>query len=149
MRAEGPLAPIAVRWACLAGAVFLAAVPVYVFVEPAWRALVARLASALVLGIVLLDLRGILADRLALGGTSGLDDARDRRAPAPDVPLRFLDLIKEVRVALRSRRYFETVLWPRLTALTPRPLARPAMRRGRGPSLAGLSDVIAVIEKQP
>jgi hypothetical protein len=39
-------------------------------------------------------------------------------------------------------------MWPRLTALTSRPLARPATRLGRGPSLAALRDVIAEIERE-
>jgi hypothetical protein len=122
---------------------------VYVFVEPPWRALVARLAAALVLGLALLQLRRALADRLASHGASALDEARGRPRPEPDVPHRFLDLANDVRTALRSRHHFEKVLWPRLTALTPHPLVRPPVRFGRGPSLASLREVIAVIEKQP
>ena len=148
MPAERPLARTA-RWAGLGGVVLLAAVPVYVFVEPPWRALVARLASAFVLGVALLELRRALADRLAQGGTSALDEARGRPGPEPGVPYHFLDLIKDVRAALRSRRHFERVLWPRLAALARRPLVRPPVRPGRGPSLATLREVIGVIEKQP
>jgi hypothetical protein len=94
-------------------------------------------------------LRRALAGRLAEGGDSALDDARGHRGPDPGVPHHFLDLASDVRAALRSRRYFERVLWPRLEALAPRPLVRPRVRRGRGPSLASLSDVITAIEKQP
>lgn len=149
MRAEGLLAPIAARCAVLGGVVLLAAVPVYVFVEPPWRALVVRLASALVLGVALLQLRRALADRLAHSGASALDEARDRRGPEPSVPYHFLDLANDVRAARRSRRHFEKVLWPRLVALAPRPLVRPPARPGRGPGLATLGDVITAIEKQP
>jgi hypothetical protein len=149
MTADRPLAAIAVRCVVLGAIVLLAAVPVYVYVEPSWRALVARLAAAFVLGVALLQLRRVLADRVERGGASALDEARRRRGPEPAVPHRFLDLTRDVRAALRSRRYFDEVLWPRLTAFTGRPLARPPVRPGRGPSLAALRAVIADIEEQP
>jgi len=133
----------------LAGVVLLATVPVYVYVEPWWRPLVARSASAFVLGVALMQLRRALADRLVDSGDSALDAARDHRGPEPSVPHHFLDLASDVRAALRSRRYFERALWPRLQALTSWPLVRPRVRRGRGPSLASLRDVITAIEKQP
>jgi hypothetical protein len=65
------------------------------------------------------------------------------------VPYHFLDLASDVRTAMRSRRYFDMVLWPRLEALAGRPLLRPRLRAGRGPSLAGLRDVITEIERRP
>ena len=127
----------------------MATVPIYIFAEPPWRLLVARLAAAVVLGLALLQLRRAVADRLERGGTWALDDAHDHPRPLPDVPYRLLELVRDVRAALRSRRHFEKVLWPRLVALTRRPLVRPPSRIGRGPGLAGLRDVIALIEKQP
>ena len=148
MNAERTLAGIAVRCAVLAGVVLLAAVPVYVYVEPAWRAVVARLAAALVLGATLLQLRRALVDHLARGGASALDEARSRRGPGPGVPHHFEELVGTVRAALRSRRQFEEVLWPRLAALTSRPPARPPVRRGRGPSLASLRAAVDAIEKE-
>jgi hypothetical protein len=147
--ADGRLARAAARCAVLAGVVLLATVPVYVWVEPSWRPLVARLASAFVLGVALLQFRRVFADRLAESGDSALDAARDRRRPEPSVPHHFLDLASDVRTALRSRRYFESTFWPRLQALTSRPLVRPPVRRGRGPSLASLRVVITAIKKQP
>jgi hypothetical protein len=147
--AERPLARVTARCAVLAVAVLLATVPVYVYVEPSWRALVARSASAFVLGVALLQLRRALVERLDDGGGSALDAARGHRGPEPGVPRHFLDLASDVRAALRSRRYFERTLWPRLEALTPRPLVRPSVRRGRGPSLGSLRDVITAIEEQP
>jgi hypothetical protein len=149
VRAERPLARVAVRGAVLAAVVLLATVPVYVYVEPWWRPLVARSASAFVLGVALMQLRRALADRLVDSGDSALDAARGHRGPEPSVPHHFLDLASDVRAALRSRRYFERALWPRLQALTSWPLVRPRVRRGRGPSLASLRDVITAIEKQP
>lgn len=149
MTADRVLVGIVVRCAVLGGVVFLAAVPAYVYVEPSWRPLVARLAAALVLGVALLQLRRTLVERIAEGGASALDDARHRRGPEPSVPHHFLDLTRDVRAALRSRRYFDEVLWPRLAAFTSRPLVRPPVRRGRGPSLTALREVIADVEKQP
>ena len=149
MLAERPLAQVAVRCAVLTALVLLGVLPVYVWVEPSWRLLVARLAGAFVLGVALLQLRRLAAERVEAGGASALDAARWQRGPAPGVPHHFVDLASDVRTALRNRRYFETVLWPRLEALAGRPLARPALRRGRGPSLAGLRAAIADIERRP
>jgi hypothetical protein len=149
MTGERPLAGLAVRGAVLGGLVLLATVPVYVYVEPGWRPLVARLASALVLGVVLLQLRRTLIGRLEAAGESALDDARVRRRPEPGVPHHFLDLISDVRTALRSRRYFDEVMWPRLATLTTAPLPRPPARRGRGPSRAALRALLDAIETRP
>jgi hypothetical protein len=144
---ERPLAGIAVRGAVLAGVVLLATVPAYVYVEPSWRPLVARLAAALVVGITLLQLRRALVDRLARATASPLDEARARRGPGPAVPHHFVDLMDTVRGAVRSRRQFEEILWPRLVALAGRPLEPPPRRPGRGPSLARLREVVTDIEK--
>jgi hypothetical protein len=149
MTGDRPLAALAVRGAVLGGLVLLATVPVYVYVEPAWRPLVARLASGLVLGVALLQLRRAVIDRLEAPGESALDAARVRRRPEPGVPHHFLDLMSDVRTARRSRRYFDEVMWPRLTAFTSAPLERPPARRGRGPGLAGLRALIDAIEKRP
>ena len=149
MLAERPLTAVAVRCAGLTVVVFVAALPIYIWVEPSWRALVARLACALVLGVALLQLRRVLAARLEAGGASALDAARFARAPEPAVPYHFLDLASDVRTGLRSRRYFEMVLWPRLEALAGRPLPHPRLRPGRGPSLAGLRGVITEVERRP
>jgi hypothetical protein len=148
MAAEPRPLATSVRYAILVGIVLLAAVPVYVYLEPQWRALVPRLAAALVLGMALLDLRGILTRRVARHGTSALDAARIPPASEPGAPQRLLELTASVRTALRSRRHFEKVLWPRLSALALRPLVPPPLRRGRGPSLAGLRRVIAAIEDE-
>jgi hypothetical protein len=146
--AERRLGRVAVRAALLGGVVLLATVPVYVYVEPTWRALVARLAAALVLGVAMLRLRRTLADRLGAGGASALDQARVRRPPEPAVPHHFLDLVSDVRAAMWSRRFFERVMWPRLRSLTAQPLAPPSLRRGRAPGLAALRAAITAVEKQ-
>jgi hypothetical protein len=148
VKPERPLALIAARCVIFGGVVFLVAVPIYVYVEPPWRALVGRLAAAVVLAVTLLQLHRALADLLAPGRTSALDEARDRRPPEPSIPYHFLDLTNTVRAALRSRQHFDKALWPRLAALARRPLVRPAARIGRGPSLASLRGVITTIEQQ-
>ena len=149
MPADRALTRIAARTAALSGVVLLVSVPFYVYVEPSWRATIARVACAFVLGVALLQLRRALVDRLAARGVSALDAARARREPEPGVPHHFEDLASDLRTALRSRRYFDKVLWPRLTTLAARPLARPLARPGRGPSLASLRRVIAAIEREP
>ena len=149
MRAERPFARVAAHGLVLAAVVSLAALPVYVWVEPSWRGLVTRLAAALVVGVLVIQLRRLVADRVDAAGPSPLDAARLWRGAEPAVPHHLLELRSDVRTALRSRRYFETVLWPRLEALAGRPLARPAVRPGRGPSLAALRAVIIAIERRP
>ena len=139
---------IAARCAALAVVVLIFTVPLYVWAEPSWRPLVARVAAAFVLGIMLLQLRRALADRLEDADGSPLDEARRRRKPEPDVPYHFVQLVSDVRAGLRSRQHFEKVVWPRVSALGSRPLVRPPLRRGRGPSLANLRRVIASIEQQ-
>jgi hypothetical protein len=146
--AERPLSWIAARCAALGGGVLLVTVPVYLWVEPSWRALVARVAAAVVVGVALVQLRRALAGRLHPGHASALDGARSARGREPGVPEQFLQVAKAVRAALRSRHYFEHALWPRLAALASSPLVRPPGRRGRGPSLADLRKVIAAIERQ-
>jgi hypothetical protein len=147
VRPERLLASVAVRCAALGAVVLLAAVPVYVYVEPPWRPPVARLAAALVLGAGLLRLRAEVAAGLTRR-PSALDAARDRREAPPAVPLRFEELIEDLRASRRSRRHFERILWPRLSALAAHPLTPPPTRRGRGPGLAALREVIAAIERQ-
>jgi hypothetical protein len=132
MRPERLLAAIAIRCAALGGVVLLAAVPVYVFVEPPWRALVVRLAVAFVLGVALLQLRGAVAARLARPGSSRLDQALMRPGNPPAVPLRLEELMDDVRATRRSRGHFERIMWPRLTALASHPLAPPARGSAAG-----------------
>jgi hypothetical protein len=148
VRADRDALIVTVRCAVLGGIVLLLAVPVYVYLEAPWRAVVPRLAAAGVLGIVLLELRAALAQRFARHEASALDAAR---VPAPGedaTSLRLRETAAGLRAARRSRRHFELVLWPRLQALSMGPLTPPPSRRGRGPSLAGLRAVIATLESQ-
>jgi len=149
VRADRPLAAVAARSAMLTGVVLLATVPIYVYVEPGLRALVARGAAALVLGVALLQLRRVIGETLEAAGASPLESARARHVLEPEVPHHYRGLMSDVRAALRSRRYFDNVMWPRLQALSTSPLDRPPVRPGRGVSLAGLRRVLAALERRP
>ena len=150
MRLEWNPVRAAVRYATLVGVVTLVTVPVYVFVEPPLRSLIVRFASALVFAIAIFELRGTFVQALARDGRSPLDDARRRGVAEPEVPPRFLALIGDVRAGVRSRRYFEQSLWPRLVELASGPLVPPQVRSlGRGPALADLRDTITAIENEP
>src|SRR4029450_604549 len=107
VRTERPLAQVAAQCAAVAFVVVLASVPLYVWVEPSWRGLVARAASALVLGVALLQLRRLPPDRLEADGPWSLDEARRRPRSERAVPHHFRDLASDVRAALRSRRYLQ------------------------------------------
>ncbi len=161
MRADRLLAPIVIRCALLGGVVLLAAVPVYVYVEPSWRTLVARLAVAFVLGVALLQLRGAVVARLARAGGSPLEHELGRLGNPPAVPLRFEELIDDVRATRRSRGHFERIMWPRLTALASRPLVaaagpvrsraqpgRPAPRDRRDRARGGRAVKVAVVAER-
>jgi hypothetical protein len=81
--ADHSLGRVAVRSATLAAVVLIVAVPVYVYVEPSWRAFVARLACAFVLGVALLQFRRALLDRLADLDGSALETLTPDPLPRP------------------------------------------------------------------
>ena len=149
VRADRPLVSVAVHCAILGAVVALAALPLYVWAEPSWRPLVARLAAGLVLGVAILQFRRVLIERAEAGGSSPLDAARFAREAEAGIPHHLVELASDVRTARRSRRYFEAVMWPRLEALAGRPLTTPPRRRGRGPTLADLRRIIGDIEARP
>jgi hypothetical protein len=136
----------------LAGAlVVLAAIPAYLAVAPSWRGAALRAACALLVGVGCAR-----AARWARGARSSASVSPLDAPPAPPAPValdeRFLGLCDDVRFGSRSRRYFDRILWPRLSRVAGGPLARPADRRGiggRGPSMAALEGVIAEIERRP
>lgn len=149
-RAEHRWVGVVVGYVLLAGLVLLATVPAYVFVAPASRALVVRLAAALVVGVALLHLRALLARRIENQGASAFDSALRPPPAEPGRAGRLVELDEQLRASLGSARYFELVMWPRLSALASRPPARPAGRWWRrGPSLDGLRRAVAVIEEGP
>jgi hypothetical protein len=128
--------------------VVLAAIPAYLTLAPPWRPLAARLACALLVAAGCVRL--VRSARGALAGAAGSAlDAPDSRAPAADLDERFLRLRDELRFSLRSRQYFETILWRELCRLGGSDLPVPAERRGMGrdgPSLATLERMVSVLE---
>ena len=111
----------------------LVTVPVYVYVEPPWRALVARLAAALVLGVALLQLRRALAERARARRRVGARRrARRRGAPSPACPTASSTSPATCAPPCAAGATSSEVLWPRLLALTARAAAPPAARAGAG-----------------
>ena len=144
-RSRGRLA----AYAFLAGVAALAAMPAYLAVPSDWRPLVVQLACALL--VIAGCMRLVRSVRRATEGdpTSPLD-APPAPCPHPALDDRFLRLRDDLRFGIGSRRYFETILWPRLRALgaSPPPGAERRWPR-RGPSLRALEQVIADIERRP
>ena len=73
--------------------------------------------------------------------------------PAPELTLdpRFLRLRDDLVGSTRRRRYFDVVLWPRLSALGGPDLPRPAEPRGPirwGPSLEAIERLVTCIEER-
>ena len=146
-----PSRRVAVRSAALGGVVLFATVPVYVYVEPSWRAVVARagLPRSCSAWRSCSSARAFL-DRLARSRRLG---ARRRPRPARARARRPASLPGPgQRRAHRAPQ--PALLRQGAVAAADRAddrgrCARPAARPGRGPSLASLRRVIAAIEKQP
>lgn len=130
--------------------VVLAAIPAYLTLAPSWRPLAARLACATI--VVAGCVRVIRSVRRSLEGQApSALDAPAARAHAPELDERFLRLRDELVFSVRSRQYFDGILWPQLCRLGGADLRRPAERRGvrrDGPSLSALEGLIAAIEKR-
>jgi hypothetical protein len=136
-----------VGWSLLA----LAALPVYLTISPAWRPAAARLACAVVVAIGCARARAWARAAVATPGLS-LFEAPPEPAPELTLDPRFLRLRDDLVASTRRRRYFDVVLWPRLSALAGPDLPRPAEPRGpirRGPSLAAIERLVARIEGRP
>ena len=128
--------------------VVLLAIPSYLTLAPAWRPLAARLACA-----ALVAFGCIRLVRSARGSTEGHApsalDAASPRAEPPELDERFVRLRDELRFSVRSRQYFETILWPQLRRLGGHDLPAPPERHGvrrDGPSLNDLERIVATIE---
>ena len=147
-RHAGPrLLALAVGWSLLA----LAALPVYLTISPAWRPVAARLACAVVVAIGSFRARAWARAAVATAGLS-LFEAPPEPVPGLTLDPRFLRLRDDLVASTRRRRYFDVVLWPRLSALEGPDLPPPAEPRGpirRGPSLAAIERLVARIEGRP
>jgi hypothetical protein len=131
--------------------VVLAAVPAYLALDRPWRLAATRAVCGVI--VIVAGVRLLRRVRRAIGirPVSPLD-APAPPAPPPAVDGRFERLRDDVTASVRSRRYFDAILWPRLLELSggplPRPPARPVLRR-RGPPLEAIERLIARIEDQP
>ena len=128
----------------------LALIPGYLTVPLEWRPLAVRFACAI--AVIIGCTRIVARVRRSIEGdtVSPLDPSpRAPRRPALDE--RFMRLRDDVVFSTRSRRYFDTILWPRLQKLAGGELPPPAERRAmgrRGPSLRALEGLIAEIERR-
>jgi hypothetical protein len=131
--------------------VALAAMPAYLALAPSWRIAAVRLvcAVAVVAGCV----RAVRWARAAVAAHGGsLLDAPPPPAGGAELDARFLALRDDVRYSIRSRRYFDVILWPRLVELGGPSLIAPARRRRlrrRGPPIGELSRLVSEIEGRP
>ena len=128
--------------------VILGALPGYLMVDPSWRSVALRLVGALL--VVVGCVRVVRSVRRSIEG--GPPSALDAPFPPPRLPARderFLRLRDDLVFSRASRRYFDTVLWPRLRKLggddLPAPPKGGGILRG-GPSLRTLDRLIAEIE---
>ena len=132
----------------VAAMVVLVAIPSYLTLVPSWRSLAARLAcTALVAFGCVRIVRSVRGARE--GQAPSALDAPVPRAQPPELDERFLRLRDELRFSVRSRQYFDTILWPQLGRLGGADLPRPPRRRGArrdGPALNDLQRVVAAIE---
>jgi hypothetical protein len=130
--------------------VALAAMPAYFVLGPAWRTLAVRLvcAAAVVAGCV----RAVRWAREAVAAPGpSLLHAPPPPAPGVELDARFLALRDDVRYSLRSRRYFDVILWPRLAELGGPGMKPPARRRRlrrRGPPVGELARLVSDIERR-
>jgi hypothetical protein len=130
--------------------VLLAAIPAYLTLAPSWRPLAARLACAALLMAGCVRVIRSVRTSIDAAQPSALD-APAARPHAPELDERFLRLRDELVFSVRSRQYFDTILWPRLRRLAggdlPRPAARRRFRRD-GPSLSALRELITAVERR-
>jgi hypothetical protein len=137
--------------AILVSLVVLAAMPLYLSLDAAWRPLIVRLACGALVAVACTRVMRALGRAVERDTVSPLD-APPPAVPEPELDSRFVRLRDEVVFSTRSRRYFDAILWPRLVGLAgsdlPRPAERRGLRRRRGPTLAVLEDLIARIERR-
>jgi|SRR5262245_19087301 len=134
-----------------ASVVVLAALPAYLTLDQGWRPVALRVASALVVAAGGARARRWVRDTVEVRPVSALDAPPPAPLP-PELDGRFLRLREDLRGSVRSQRYFDVILWPRLSALAGSDLAQPSARRGvprLGPSLRALEGLIARIERRP
>jgi hypothetical protein len=130
------------------------AYPIYVSVAHERQGLVVRLAAASILGIALLQIHKRLRRDLDGQPPSRFELARQTRPPPFKIDPHLAKLRGEVQHSLKSRHYFDDVLWPRLVALGTRrgSILRPPPPRwpaARGPNLRQIADLVSTVERTP
>ncbi|HTT80286.1 MAG TPA: hypothetical protein VMF86_11460 [Stellaceae bacterium] len=120
------------------------------------RPMVIRLAVVLVVGVMLLHLRGYFRGDPRWERPSEFDDALTAPPPRARLDPGFVKIRKEVADSRASRFYFEKLLWPRLCALAaargcrpsdaPLPTERGWPFRGRSRRAAAIAGLVARIE---
>jgi hypothetical protein len=133
------------------GLLVLAVIPIYLALDAEWRAVLVRLVCATVVTVG--SIRVVRSVRRAAAEHPTFPADTPPAAPPTtlldDVFLRRRD---ELIYSVRSRRYFDAVLWPRLAALAGRHVSPPPRRRWcsrLGPSRAMIESLIAEIERRP
>jgi hypothetical protein len=129
--------------------VALAAMPGYLALRPAWRPVAVRLACAALAAVACA--RAVRWARAAAGPRAAATvDAPPPAAERVHLDPRFVGWYDDVRAATRHRRYFDVMLWPRLTALGGADLPCPERPRrgGRGPSPRALARLVEELERR-
>jgi hypothetical protein len=129
----------------------LAAVPIYLALDAEWRSLLVRLVCAVVVAVGSIRVvRGVR--RTAAEHPTSPIDAPPVAPPTAILDEVFLRRRNDLTYSVRSRRYFDAVLWPRLLALAGRHLSPPPRRHWcsrLGPSRAMIENLLAQIERRP
>jgi hypothetical protein len=133
------------------GLLALAAIPIYLAVDAQWRSLLVRLVCAVAVTVasfrVVRSVRRAAADH-----PPSPADAPPEPPPPAILDEAFMRRRDELTYSVRSRRYFDAVLWPRLLALAGRQLSAPPPRpwlSRLGPPRAMIERLIAEIEGRP
>jgi hypothetical protein len=130
------------------------AYPIYIAVADENQGLVIRLAAAVILAIALVRFHNRLRADIDGQPPSQFDLPREQMPRAVKIDPQLAEWHSQLQHSLKSRNYFDHVLWPRLVALARRrgvivkspPLRWPA---ARGPSLGALGDLVSSLERKP
>ena len=122
-------------------------------VDEPYKHAAVRLVAAAILVVAVSRIRGVVSRLVERPSAWEERPGEARWTPSPHS--HFEHFHDEIRFGVRSRRYFDHVLWPRLCALgregaePAAPLPRPPGRRfGRGPSLEALRSLITSLERR-
>lgn len=131
------------------GLLAVAAIPIYLALDAQWHSTLLRLvcATAVTVGSFRIVRK---VRRAAAAHPASTAAAAPVAAPATLLDEVFLRRRDELIYSVRSRRYFDAVLWPRLLTLAGRPLPLPPRRHWcsrLGPSRAIIESLIAEIER--